>query len=96
MEENVNEEIMSNLHEKLSTLKDKLALFDDPKDAITTLFNIFCTKIQINKKVIMLSPADYLSALDELERWYNSHGYDYPHPARLKEQREYWQAKLEK
>lgn len=83
------------LYEKLGVLEEKLHLFVEPAEALTTIFNIEITKIQIeNIDLSVLAPDEYLSALQRTEDWYTHRGYKYPHPDWLKTQREFWQAKL--
>lgn len=92
----MSEEIMNILRSKLEILENNLALIVDPKMAVTILFDIILTKVEISNRTQPLSPSDYLHALDELEDWYKLREYDYPYPTRLKEQRDYWQSKLQK
>lgn len=86
--------IMENLLTKLNFLEKSLAMIVDPNMAVTVLFDIIITKMEIKKESQTLSPNDYLLALDELEDWYKSRGYEYPYPTRLKEQRDHWQSKI--
>jgi hypothetical protein len=91
---NHQETIRQNLQNILNLLKDREALIADPKQVDLQL--IFEISIQEQRVTTLdeMFPENYLTALDNTEKWFKDHGLEYPQPARLVEQREYWQKRL--
>ena len=88
--------IQSNLERALSVLEESLAGWaGDPKDLdVQTVYSLCKQRIKVETGQASLSASEQLRALGDLESWYADRGVSYPHPDRLKEQREFWQERV--
>ena len=84
------------LEQNKELLEEHLAKLSDPAKAVQVVYNIQEITMELEQPKIYgakLTPDQYLTVLDRTENWYTSRDLLYPQPARLKEQRTFWESR---
>lgn len=90
--------ILSNYQRILRSLQESVAAFADPAKVDPQIILDLETQKALIESFekngsMELSSEEHLAVFDNLEKWYKSHGLEYPFPDWLIEQRKIWEDK---